>query len=274
MWACDEYDEHATSREFALTPQDSKKATKKQNNPVKYCSDRCRSRKPGALDRRIEGAIVSLLQGEEGSGIEKTAARSKIVKGDPRLVVTCDEIEEIVFGSRFDPEKVHGRRKNRKSRAIGDPNAEWKSVDMEDSSGGDDSGEDDGGSVPSEDGGVRIRPPQDQSDVNFSVGGERSRAEKIEASVEDLEKRRQGAKRAEEREMVRRAARRGIVFGFEVSKRETSGPKQKTKAKAKGSAEGETSMPQTEIRKAEALMNGMVVEPSYAKGNWTIRWRE
>jgi hypothetical protein len=27
-------------------------------------------------------------------------------------------------------------------------------------------------------------------------------------------------------------------------------------------------------RKCEALMNGSVVEPSFAKGNWAIRWRE
>ncbi|KAK4501705.1 hypothetical protein PRZ48_007514 [Zasmidium cellare] len=264
----------------------SKKATKKQINPVKYCSDKCRSRKPGAQDKKIERTIVALLQDEPDSGIEKTAAKSKIVKGDARLVITCDEIEEVFFGSRFDPEKVYGRRKNRKKRWLGDPDAEWTSVDMEDgkseqsgdeneSEDGSDVGED-SGSVPSVDGGVRIRPPQEQSDVNFSVGGERGRAEKIEESADDLEKRRQGAKRAEEREMVRRAARRGIVFGFEVPKRENAGTKSKTKAKGRSKEEEEHGVEdsQTEIRKAEALMNGMVVEPSFAKGNWAIRWRE
>lgn len=259
---------------------------------VKYCSDRCRSRKPGPQDRKTERAIVALLQGEADSGIENTAAKSRIVKGDARLVVTCDEIEEAVFGSRFDPEKVYGRRKNRKKRWIGDPDAQWKSVDMEDSqteqSGeesqdeaqdeaqDEDDIEDDVGSVPFTDGGPRIRPPQDQADVNFSVGGERGRAEKIEESADDLEKRRQGAKRAEEREMIRRAARRGIVFGFEVPKRETLGNKSKTKAKGRGREDerDDAQVPSTEIRKCEALMNGMVVEPSFAKGNWAIRWRE
>lgn len=228
------------------------------------------------------------------------------MKGDPRFIITCDEIEEIFFGSRFDPEKVYGRRKNRKSRAIGEKNGEWKSVDMvsdtesereaprpQDSSE-DESDEpvhsdheDDGaqtdGSLASIDGGVRIRPPQDQSEVNFSVGGERGKHEKIEESADDLEKRRQGAKRAEEREMVRRAARRGIVFGFEVPRREqpNAGKKQgKNKAKSKRGAaeeqddEAAAQESATEIRKAEALMGGMVVEPSFAKGNWSIRWRE
>ncbi|CAK3830938.1 Hypothetical predicted protein [Lecanosticta acicola] len=254
----------------------SKKATKKQGNEIKYCSDRCRSRKPGDLDRKIEKTISSLLNAEEDSGLEQTAAKSRTVKGDHRIIVTCDEIEELVFGSRYDPERTHGRNKKKKRRAIGDPSAEWKSVDMEELSEEEEqpttaSSEDDsveGG------GGVRIRPPQTESEVNFSVGGERGRAEKIEESADDLQKRRQGAKRAEEREMVRRAARRGIVFGFEVPRRQEPNQKQpKGKSKHKGD-EQEEDESTTEVRKAEAIMNGMVVEPSFAKGNWSIRWRE
>lgn len=196
-----------------------------------------------------------------------------------------------MFGSRFDPEKTHGRRRNRKPRAIPEKDGEWKSVDMVSESESDSDQDQEGpvhddhdsmhydtdGSVPSIDGGVRIRPPQDQSDVNFSVGGERGRQEKIEESADDLERRRQGAKRAEEREMVRRAARRGIVFGFEVPRRE---PVHKKPAKSKGKskrgdeASENEDVPTTEMRKAEALMAGMVVEPSYAKGNWSIRWRQ
>ncbi|PIA96075.1 hypothetical protein CB0940_10828 [Cercospora beticola] len=288
----------------------SKKTTKKQqtsstsgNNEIKYCSSRCRGKKPGPLDRKIEKTIASLLNSDPDSGIEKTAAKTKAVKGDPRVIVTCDEIEEIVFGSRFDPEKTSGRRRNRKARGIAEK-GEWKSVDMESSgeeddesaeeaSHDEDSEEDEfqarkgavaenydtDGSV---DGGVRIRPPQDQSLVNFSVGGERGRQEKIEESADDLEKRRQGAKRAEEREMVRRAARRGVVFGFEVPRREGNATPQKKPGKGKTKSkkggedqdEGEEAPSATEIRKAEALMAGMVVEPSFAKGNWSIRWRD
>ncbi|EME80820.1 uncharacterized protein MYCFIDRAFT_46380 [Pseudocercospora fijiensis CIRAD86] len=242
------------------------KATKKTSNEIKYCSDRCRSRKPGALDRRIESTIASMLNDEAGSGIEQTAAKTKVVKGDPRLIVTMDEIEEVIFGSRFDAEKVYGRRKNRKSRAIPLKNGEWKSVDMESETEDDIStqredkhdhlsvGEESVGSIPSissvasVDGGVRIRPPQEESEINFAAGGgERGRHEKIEETPDDLQKRREGAKRAEEREMVRRAARRIIIFGVDGT---------------------------TEIRRAEALMAGMVVEPSFAKGNWAVRWRD
>jgi hypothetical protein len=253
----------------------SKRPAKAQNNPVKYCSDRCRSRKPGSLDRRIEKTIIALLDGDEDSGIEETSAVSRRVKGDPRNVVTCDEIEEIIFGSRFDPEKVYGRRKNRKSRAIG-LDKEWKSVDMED---------DEPEVVPrSHDpeaiSNLHIRPPQEQADVNFSIGGERSRGEKIEASAEDVEKRREGDKRAEEREMVRRAARRLVVFGSAASEQahdQSTVPESGSKASRKTKSDKSAESPASEaphLRKAEALMNGTVVEPSFAKGNWSIRWRE
>ena len=266
------------------------KKSLKKSQEIKYCSDRCRSRKPGAKDRAIEQKIAALLNGDQDSGIESTAAKSKLVKGDPRMVVTCDEIETIMFGSRFDPEKVYGRRKNRKSRALRD-DKEWRSVDMESSSDSEDElaemqvqGEapSDADCIPLPFHVSHIRPSQMESEINFSAGGgERSKVEKIEESASDLEKRREGAKRAEEREMVRRAARRAIVFGVEIpgkNKATKSTPtiKDKSRRTRRGSTnldeEQETSL--VEVKKAEALMNGVVVEPSFAKGNWSIRWRE
>lgn len=225
------------------------------------------------MDWRIEQTIVSLLNAEPESGLEKTAAKTRVVKGDHRIVVTCDEIEDLVFGSRFDPEKVYGRRKNRASRVIGKKDAEWKSVDMEDSE------EDSSGSHrdlrEQNTIGPRIRPPQTESEINFSIGGERGRAEKIDESPQDQEKRVQGQKRAEEREMIRRAARRGVVFGFLVE----AGPAEdhtKSKRNKSASIEGGVMVESKDLvrRKCEALMNGSIVEPSFAKGNWSIRWRE
>lgn len=264
----------------------SKKTARKQSNEIKYCSDRCRSHKPGAKDRQIERTIAALLNGDQDSGIEKTGAQGRIVKGDSRLIVTCDEVEEIVFGSRFDPLKVFGRRKNRRTRAIGDPNAPWTSVDMESADEAPLEGEDRGDETASSDeGGIplvdnfnisHVRPSQQDSEINFSAGGgERSRAEKIVETQEDLEKRRQGQKRAEERELVRRAARRVVVFGVEVPRREQATQKgKKGKGKRGAGTDDEAEVAVTETRKAEAMMSGMVVEPSFAKGNWFIRWRE
>jgi hypothetical protein len=256
----------------------SRKFNKKTETDVKYCSERCRRNKLKPKDREIEQRIIALLDGQEGSGIEKTAAHSRVVKGDRRLVVTCDEVEEAVFGSRRDPEKIFGRRKNRATRAIGGKH-EWTSVDMM----SDTSDEPEELQPLSDDGtpsaGSHVRPPQIQSDMNFSVGGERGHAEKLEETPEALAKRLEGQKRAEEREMVRRAARRAIAFGFAtvnvsaVEPTEDKPGRKSKKGKSKKAVDSDPK-PVDARRMCEALMNGAVVEPSFAKGNWSVRWRE
>ena len=94
-----------------------------------------------------------------------------------------------------------------------------------------------------------------------------------------LHKRLEGQKRAEERESVRCAARRLCAFGVavdgpiangEAKSRATKG-KGKGKVKERGADEEEG---QERRRKCEAVMSGSVVEASYAKGEWGVRWRE
>jgi hypothetical protein len=101
--------------------------------------------------------------------------------------------------------------------------------------------------------GTRIRPSQEVSEVNGGVGGEKGLKEKIVENEDMLQKRREGQKKADQRELVRCAARRGVAFGFVV----------------KGRGE-----PSEERRLCEAVMQGKVVESSFAKGDWSIRWRE
>ena len=84
------------------------------------------------------------------------------------------------------------------------------------------------------------------------------------------ESRQEGQKRADEREMVRRAARRAVVFGFSIEEAEAI-PKN---TKVKSHIEKAKSADEAPRRKCEAVMSGNVVEPSFAKGNWSIRWRE
>lgn len=74
--------------------------------------------------------------------------------------------------------------------------------------------------------------------------------EPVDSSTLNSSEQRQqeGQRRAERREMVRRAARRGVVFGFRTE-----------------------SIP--DGRKCEALQKGRVVEPSFAKGDFAVRWR-
>lgn len=102
---------------------------------------------------------------------------------------------------------------------------------------------------------------------------EKSADETAEAHKADaLEKQKAGNKRAREREMVRRAARRAVVFGFPLDQAESERPQSRGKGASKANQEA---LPEdAPRRKCEALMNGQVVEPSFAKGNWSIRWRE
>ncbi|KAK4691764.1 hypothetical protein P7C71_g5306, partial [Lecanoromycetidae sp. Uapishka_2] len=75
-----------------------------------------------------------------------------------------------------------------------------------------------------------------------------------------------GLKIAKQREQVRQAARRGVAFGFEVhadDEKEGGGGRRRR---------GGESM---EKRKhLEAVQYGRVVEASFAKGDWGVRWRQ
>ncbi|KAL8952583.1 MAG: hypothetical protein Q9222_001498, partial [Ikaeria aurantiellina] len=68
---------------------------------------------------------------------------------------------------------------------------------------------------------------------------------------DEADPRRKGMQKARNREMVRQAARRGVAFGFRVS----------------GGGDRE------ERRDVEAVQGGRVVESSFAKGEWGIRWK-
>lgn len=250
------------------------KSATDDRNPVKYCSSSCRAHKPGKLDREIESVFVRFLTGEEKAGVRdqepkrahkpKKGAAGKKTKGDARILVSCDEVERLVFGADDLASAGSGSEEGLPSvdgdqdGSVQDRTSRQPGEDMTYSSGtlDDPTAQD----VPYVDGdvlarlsirsGTRIRPPQSVSEVNGSVGGEKGRAERMDETDEMLEKRRQGQRKVKQREMVKCAARRGVVFGFVVE------------------GEGE------ERRKCEAVMNAKVVEPSFAKGNWAVRWRE
>ncbi|RDW85232.1 hypothetical protein BP6252_02822 [Coleophoma cylindrospora] len=300
------------------------------SSPVKYCSDRCRHNKPADVDRKIEDAFVALLNddldafrtryGMEVQALGGAKPQGKRVKGDPRIVVLCSHVEELIFGSRFDPARTAGRRKDRAPRGAPDPEV-WRSVDMEDSppppvNSGREAKDrntldtDGSESEDSEHGGIDLtspnlniesdhirlevdpehklfgagkrRPAQENAEVNGSVGGEKGWAEKTEESSEMLQKRREGQKRAEEKEMVRRAARRGVAFGFAVEEKAKVQHEVINKAKGRRKqqdVEEEILSKQDTSggrKKCEAVMTKamIVVETSYAKGDWGIRWRE
>ncbi|KAF2747942.1 hypothetical protein M011DRAFT_466981 [Sporormia fimetaria CBS 119925] len=276
-------------------------ATQKHQQSVKYCSSRCKHSKPGPVDRRIEATFLALLNGQTPPGLagdddsntntsatqaepnptshqpHTSKSKKKKAKGDNRITVDCATVEALVFAREKDPEKVYGRKKNRAARGVRDEDEDemchrgYSEADNQNTdpmtkgrTSGEQKDEDDADSGvdldptalaghATEDGKIhhsagKIRPPQSKSDVNGSIGGEKGWAERGEETEEMKAKRMDGQRKAEEREMVRRAARRGCAFGFV----------------------GEDG----ERRKCEAVMKGVAVEASFAKGEWGVRFRE
>lgn len=282
-------------------------ASSTKSNP-KFCSDRCKRHKPStspaSAEVHVEKALVALLEGQTppapfvkstadsnvGAGDEAqnhaappplTASLKK--KGESRVLLPLSILEEAVFGPRKDPERSYGRRRNRAFRGVrGD--GEWRSVDMEDDHDGEDEGrgkvrpepistwdgaEDFEGEV---DGGVAL---------GFSGGGEEEVGEHGVPETPEMEaRRRAGQRRAEEREFVRCVVRRAVVFGVEVEGWKGvgggGGAGRKKKGKGKGAEEDQDGNEGEgkEMRKCEAVMDGQMVEPSFAKGDWSVRWRD
>jgi hypothetical protein len=271
--------------------------SKSSNDTVKYCSERCRHRKPNETDRNIEDTFVVLLKGADPvtdtkdeitdilpSQKKTNASIKKKVKGESRITVLCGEVEEAVFGPRHDPEKVFGRKENRAKRGVPET-SEWKSVDMEDGAqvyddysndhSGGENGDGEEQEYPATFCAGKPRSAQKTSEVNFSVGGERGWAEKIEETEELRQKRLEGQRRAEEREAVRCAARRLCAFGVAVVGEDEGGASTRLKKMGKGGPEPERLKHPQRMKKCEAVLkDGTVVEASFAKGEWGIRWRE
>ncbi|KAH7311358.1 hypothetical protein B0I35DRAFT_514154 [Stachybotrys elegans] len=204
--------------------------------PVKYCSSRCQSRKPGKMDREIERTFVSLLNeenmadatgknislpsehgtsdGERRSKHFKRAAKGVKVKGDARVLISCDEVEEVFFNRKADEgdeadSDTRGQDAQETSSVQQFPQDHATTIDLEQDTSTDESYVDgDRLARLSVRSGTRVRPPQSVSEVNGSVGGEKGRAERITETEEMLEKRKQGQRRAKEREM--NATRMGV----------------------------------------------------------------
>ena len=197
--------------------QAPRKSHAPQSTPQKYCSDRCRREKPRPAlspESDIERAFVRLLEdGKEGR------------------VVKCEEVERMVFGTTR-PEGGVCNEDEELSSGAGGPGDGGQS-DVEEEAEGDD-------------GGVRL-PPEMESPVAPAVTTSKKpdSESKLQKSGREL-----GMQKAKEREMVRRAARRGVAFGF-----------------LEEIGEGKR-------RKVEAVQAGRVVESSFAKGEWGVRWKE
>lgn len=145
-----------------------------------------------------------------------------------RRIVKCEEVETVVF-------TMSGRGSGEGDESRGPLTADGQGEDCQ-SDVGEEAGDDDGGlRLPS-----NMDPPAATTTTTTIKPKSEKRLQKTPMEW--------GFQKAKEREMVRRAARRGVAFGFEmeVGKR----------------------------RRVEAVQQGRVVESSFAKGEWGVRWRE
>jgi hypothetical protein len=95
--------------------------------------------------------------------------------------------------------------------------------------------------------------------------------ENLDSEIEqNLSSQELGQRRAERRERVRRAARRAVVFGL---LHEDHAAASSIGGASTKMADKITSAEPSLVRKCEAVVNGAVVEPSFAKGDWCVRWR-
>jgi hypothetical protein len=122
--------------------------------------------------------------------------------------------------------------------------------------------------------GPMIRPPQTYSSVNGNIGVEKGWAERKEETAEELDKRKAGQQRAEEREIVTRTAR-ACAFGLklkdkpETAREET--PSYKSRRDEFQQANIGNPKASEHMKKCETVMGSFVVEASFAKGDWAIR---
>ncbi|KAK8103381.1 uncharacterized protein PG998_010414 [Apiospora kogelbergensis] len=276
---------------------------------VKYCSSRCRNRKPGRLDREIEDTFLRLLLGQEkeeaagepGDGAAapaekharahggKQRQKTKKAKGDARILVSCSTVEDAMFPQHHaaDAADAAEERPGRSSSSHDEDdddddnpatNAQTLHDDLDAPEALHPHTTTTTPPPPPTPSGTRVRPPQAVSQVNGSVGGEKGRAERVGESAELLRRRVAGQRRAREWEMVKCAARRGVAFGEEGEHQGEEGEEggKKSSLGTDGNHNGGEEKDETGGRRryCEAVMNGKVVEPSFAKGNWGIRWRE
>ena len=249
---------------------------------------------------------MRLLDGSKADGSNLGAvegldsAKGKARKGDGRVVVRCGVVEEMVFGPRraggdvedADDDGCRGEEFGRLgpvARVAG-----CGSVGLVTSHGDGERSKASEHGVWGKSRGFSDLTSSDSTrlagygagDVELQHTGSELQSNELEdagavVNTPEMTRRRlRGQRIAQEREMVRRAARRGAVFGFLVDDNDEgrhidSAEIAKEPLKHDTRHDGDNAVQGIEPRrrKCEAVLNGIVVEPSFAKGDWGIRWR-
>ena len=152
--------------------------------------------------------------------------------------MVCEEVEREVFTATRRGTEGEDEEEEEEDGRIGRFDA---AVPEEEGQSGDDDEPED------EDGGVRLPCPVEHPTASTTTANTtnpmRVTMDGASYIATPMER---GMQKAKEREMVRRAARRGVAFGLEVE-------------------EGGR-------RSVEGVQGGWVVEGSFAKGEWGLRW--
>ena len=257
------------------------KTSKNKKDTVKYCSERCRRRKPVEADRQIEQTFVALLNGVNLANKSPGDLWNTLSSVDPdelqgdqehqrqgglQSIVLCSTVQGLFFGQQTDSGTIV--KKVKKKRGIQD-SGEWRSVDMEDTE------------PLSINQTSNTTLSQNFYDLAVSNGDEDQVTTDFQEDDPGRDSYLEGQRRAEQREAVRRAARRLCAFGTLLPRRQEKSrqepPHQASKRRvAMDDGQGQDSPIIEEVyRKCEpVLRSGTVVEASFAKGDWGIRWRE
>ena len=163
-------------------------------------------------------------------------------QGASRRVVGCEEVEARVFGSMARTSSLSHSMDSRES----------------------------GGEVES-DTAISDQASDDDDDGGVSLGesmAPNAPFKKQPRILESSTPQQLGRQRAANREKVRQAARRGANFGFPVQALEpTEASPLSQQAKDPNSATPRR-------KKVEAIQGGRIVEASFAKGPWGVRWKD
>ena len=223
-----------------------------------------------SLEARIEALFVDLLDGTIGD-TEKSIDHG--TRGDKRRIVLCQEVESMIFGKGIHKpspdenangggQKKKKKKKKKKKRGLSESLPSDEPVAFDESDLDDYALEDEVGGVP-----IHLDYPRKKE-----KGLSHSQVENINPQLAEanLQRRRAGQEKADQRELVRQAGRRGVVFGFWHLTTALAQRKQGTEAVIEGAGEEEEEVK----RKVEIVQRGKVVEGSFAKGEWGVRWVE
>ncbi|KAI0996038.1 hypothetical protein K3495_g12143 [Podosphaera aphanis] len=292
------------------------------STPVKFCSDRCRRSKPGPLDLQIEDAFVALLENQmeqyvskygepEGHGFDRNKLKLDRLRADrrikhhhrqPKSIVFCSEVEAMVFWQRFHRETSsasgvapgnHQEQDRIADRETTQASLAWECEDDKNLSIKCEIDPDCSDMLETRDYETDYITDAEEKSIpstgrnHETMAVAKSSVDKIDETDDLILKQRQGQRLAEEREMVRRAARRGVAFGFKIpdpedSKADAGHLKKNRKRQGKDHSNDQERQIGTEtpknIKMCEAVVvatkSAVVVEASFAKGDWGVRWRK